>query len=87
MITEIHVAIHTTDGTHELTRQAFVWTVPAADLTPPFVDIEHLDKSDVLAWISAETWAEWEGVMERAVTALAEREAKQVAVEVPAHLA
>jgi hypothetical protein len=87
VITEIHVAITTTDGTTDATLQSFAYAIPEADLTGPYVPIADLDAATILGWIPAETMAEWEAAMENHVAGLAAAAAAERRADVPAHLA
>ena len=86
VITEIHIAITTTDGTTELTKQAFAYSIPEESLTGPYTDIESLETETILGWIPADIMAEWEATMETQLAAKVAREAAAARDDVPDHL-
>ncbi|MDF1769833.1 hypothetical protein [Maricaulis sp.] len=87
VITEVHIAITTTDGSTKLTKQSFSYAIPEADLTGPYVDIDNLDADTILGWIPDDLMAEWKATMEALVSAEALRVAAAARSDIPSHLA
>ena len=86
VIAEIHIAITTTDGTNELTLQAFSYTIPDDDFTGPYTPIDELTTETILSWIPADLMAEWEAVMETELAAKVARDTAATRNDVPDHL-
>jgi len=86
VITEIHVAITTTDGTTELTKQAFAYAIPEDELNGPYTPVDELTTETILNWIPADIMAEWDAAMEAGVAFKASRVAAAARNDVPDHL-
>ena len=84
VITEIHISITTTDGTNELTLQAFSYTIPEDERTGPYTPIDELTTETILSWIPADIMAEWKAAMETQLVAKVARDAARN--DVPIHL-
>jgi hypothetical protein len=86
VITEIHVAITTTDGINELTLQAFSYAIPEDELTGPYTPVDELTTETILGWVPAETMTEWEAAMEAQLATKVARDAAAARSDVPDHL-
>tara|TARA_R110002073_G_scaffold120601_1_gene262634 strand:- start:9057 stop:9389 length:333 start_codon:yes stop_codon:yes gene_type:complete len=86
VITEIHVAITTTDGAVELTQQAFAYTIPETAVAGPYIAIADLDIDTILGWIPSDLMAAWKASMETQVDAKALSEVAAARTDVPAYL-
>lgn len=86
VITEIHISITTTDGTTELTEQAFSYAIPEDHLTGPYTPIDELITETILGWIPADLMAEWEAVMETQLATKVALAASAARNDVPVHL-
>ena len=86
VITEIHISITTTDGTNDLTKQAFSYAIPEDDLTGPYTPLDELITETILSWIPADHMAEWEAAMETQLAAKVAFDAAAARNDVPIHL-
>ena len=87
VITEVHIAITTTDGTNELTLQSFSYAVPEDELAGPYTPVDELTTETILGWIPAELMTEWKAAMETQLAAKVALDAAAARNDVPAHLA
>jgi len=86
VITEIHIAITTTDGTDELTLQSFSYAIPEDELTGRYTPVDELTTETILGWIPADLMAEWEAVMETQLATKVALAASAARNDVPVHL-
>lgn len=86
VITEIHIAITTTDGTNELTLQSFSYAIPEDELTGPYTPVDELTAETILGWIPADLMAEWKAAMETQLVAKVARDAAAARDDVPDNL-
>jgi hypothetical protein len=86
VITEVHIAITTTDGINELTRQAFSYTIPEDELTGPYTPVDELTTETILGWIPADLMADWVASMETQLAAKIALDAAAARSDVPDNL-